>query len=98
MRWREEVQLLREEMRRVIAFLEWQASWWVTLGGKHNGNSLAHTEGLRAYGHRQASIRKAIQTMFEHQWRQVDNYIKRGEGMSDPEAAMEDAYDSDGVA
>ena len=28
MRWSEEVLLLREEMRRVLVFLEWQATWW----------------------------------------------------------------------
>ncbi|KAJ7019058.1 hypothetical protein C8F04DRAFT_1276699 [Mycena alexandri] len=27
-RWVEEVQLLREEMRRVMCFLQWQAVWW----------------------------------------------------------------------
>lgn len=28
-RCREEVLLLREEMRRVLAFLEWKSSWWL---------------------------------------------------------------------
>ena len=28
--WEEEVTLLQEEMRQVVAFLEWQSSDWVT--------------------------------------------------------------------
>ncbi|KAG2750254.1 hypothetical protein P692DRAFT_20421062 [Suillus brevipes Sb2] len=28
MRWAEEVELLHEEMRRVLQFLRWHAAWW----------------------------------------------------------------------
>jgi hypothetical protein len=28
LRYAEEVDLLEEEMRRVLQFLEWRASWW----------------------------------------------------------------------
>ncbi|KAG2054496.1 hypothetical protein BDR06DRAFT_1049485 [Suillus hirtellus] len=31
-RWEEEVQLLHEEMRRIIAFLDWHTGWWDTQG------------------------------------------------------------------
>jgi hypothetical protein len=30
MRWQEEVELLQEEMRRTLQYLEWQAVWWET--------------------------------------------------------------------
>jgi hypothetical protein len=81
MRWHEEVQLLYEEMRRVLAFLKWYASWWVELCEKSNHIDSIHTEGLYAYGHRQALIRHAIQDTFENQWKDVDKYIKNGQGM-----------------
>ncbi|OJA20624.1 hypothetical protein AZE42_14183 [Rhizopogon vesiculosus] len=36
-RWSEEVELLLEEMQRVIEFLKWQAEWW---GGRASSRSL----------------------------------------------------------
>ena len=31
-RWREEVILLSEEMRRVLVYFEWKARWWMIQG------------------------------------------------------------------
>src|ERR1700722_10654592 len=94
MRWHEEVRLLREEMRRVLTFLEWQATWWVELGERHNHVDGPHAEGLCAYGHRQASIRKAIQTSFERKWGGVLGEEMNTENvMLGPEIALQDEED-----
>jgi len=96
MRWQEEVLLLREEMRRVCAFLEWQASWWIERGAFYQGVDAAHSEGLQAYSHRQALIRNAIRISFELKWKLVSGYILSGRGMSDMDATLIDApVDSD---
>ncbi|KAG2093727.1 uncharacterized protein F5147DRAFT_747879 [Suillus discolor] len=48
-RWSEEVELLLKEMRRVIAFLRWQAEWWSERHSSQVPESPAEQEGLAAY-------------------------------------------------
>lgn len=38
------------------------------------------TEGIIAYAHKQAHIRRAIRTSFEHLWRQAAQYMEVGLG------------------
>ncbi|KAG2095920.1 uncharacterized protein F5147DRAFT_584384 [Suillus discolor] len=58
-RWSEEVELLLEEMRRVVVFLKWQAEWW---SGRANTRALepADEEGAVAYAYRQAALRLSL--------------------------------------
>ncbi|KAF8069134.1 hypothetical protein FPV67DRAFT_1415501 [Lyophyllum atratum] len=42
MRWAEEVELVQEEMRRVLAFLSWKAGWWLEQRLSQNGAGLYH--------------------------------------------------------
>ncbi|KAG1725657.1 hypothetical protein EDB19DRAFT_1897750 [Suillus lakei] len=70
MRWEEEVDLLKEEQRRVIAFLDWQAGWWWC---QRQGRDSEHLddclrEGLKAYAERQASLRRALSAHFQALW------------------------------
>ncbi|KAG0695574.1 hypothetical protein DFH29DRAFT_264856 [Suillus ampliporus] len=54
--WAEEVELLKEEMRRVLQFFEWDAQCWDEWG---LGNTLQDTderEGRTAYAKRQAVL------------------------------------------
>ncbi|KAG2135246.1 hypothetical protein DEU56DRAFT_981136 [Suillus clintonianus] len=67
-RWEEEVQLLREEMRRVLAFFEWQAVWWDTQGSRRTFGSPESAEGAVAYAHRQASLRRSLAFHFRSIW------------------------------
>lgn len=74
-RWSEEVELLLEEMRRVIEFLKWQAEWW---GGQVSSRSLGSVvdqEGLAAYARRQAALRLSLVTSFQHLWRDVPMFV-----------------------
>lgn len=46
-RWREEVMLLQEEMRRVIAYFRWKARWWCEQGkGEQQVRSVAGIPAL----------------------------------------------------
>ena len=85
MRYAEEVELLLEEMRRVLAFLAWDRDRWK----KHAshapqrsddaphpstpaplGEKAVLEEGIRAYALRQASVRQRLFETFSQQSRQ----------------------------
>ncbi|KDR76587.1 hypothetical protein GALMADRAFT_67342 [Galerina marginata CBS 339.88] len=55
-RWDEELLILQEEMRRVLAFFEWKASWWLEQGNRRRNLESSVESGLIAYAHKQANI------------------------------------------
>ncbi|KAJ7168780.1 hypothetical protein C8R46DRAFT_1218172 [Mycena filopes] len=55
-RWEEEVLLLREEMRRVLRYLEWQAAWWLERVSARGNVVMPLQAGLEAYARRQADM------------------------------------------
>ncbi|KAJ7029929.1 hypothetical protein C8F04DRAFT_1211870 [Mycena alexandri] len=67
-RWREEVILLEEEMRRVLEFCKWKAKWWEerTAGRPDASNVLA--EGVRAYALEQVTRERFWATSWERKW------------------------------
>jgi len=91
MRYAEEVELLLEEMRRVLAFLEWDRDRWNerALRVRERADSIADSptprpsrgkttgleEGLRAYALRQASVRQRLFSTFAQQWHDVPAFI-----------------------
>jgi hypothetical protein len=66
-RWREEILLLQEEMRRTVVSLHWEADQWEakTRIDTFDGERL---EGCSAYAHEQAQIRRNLATRFEQDW------------------------------
>ena len=74
-RWSEEVELLLEEMRRVIEFLKWQAEWWGGRASSRSLGSVVDQEGLTAYACRQAALRLSLATSFQHLWRDVPMFV-----------------------
>jgi hypothetical protein len=72
-RCREEVLLLKEEMRRVVAFLDWKTTWWTDRrnmrGGVSDGVSKELQEGLAAYAEGQADLQKNLREHFCMLWR-----------------------------
>jgi hypothetical protein len=66
-RWREEVLLLQEEMRRCLVTLDYQADLW-TKQAKIDNFDGERLEGASAYGHYQASVRRSIAARFQHLW------------------------------
>jgi hypothetical protein len=71
-RCREEVLLLKEEMRRVVAFLDWKAAWW--MGRRNMRGGVGDTirkdlqEGLNAYAEGQADLQKRLREHFCTLW------------------------------
>ncbi|KAJ7604326.1 hypothetical protein FB45DRAFT_769378 [Roridomyces roridus] len=70
-RWREDLLLLDEEMRRVLAFCQWKADWWDTQMTARSVGSEALAEGLRAYAAEQAARERHWHTAWEEKWRLV---------------------------
>jgi hypothetical protein len=68
MRWAEEIELLQEEMRRVLQFFDWQANWWDEQQDRLVCETAAQREGLVAYAHKQAHIRRQLASRFRVLW------------------------------
>ncbi|KAG1817378.1 hypothetical protein EV424DRAFT_1472894 [Suillus variegatus] len=68
LRWTEEVELLMEEMGRVIQFLHWDAQHWDERRSQLTVENPAHTEGLHAYAVQQAHIRRRLAAHFHALW------------------------------
>lgn len=62
MRWEEETKILQEEMRRVLATLEYEETEWTARGAARFTTDDCLREGLAAYAAKQAHIRRAMHT------------------------------------
>jgi hypothetical protein len=67
-RWDEEWRLVQEEMRRVVAYLEWRASWWCEQGRQSKVDDEGTVMGLRAYAEKQAATLLALARDCTRQW------------------------------
>lgn len=68
-RWKEEVELLQEEMRRVIRFLQWRATWWGERRDLRAGNITSDlADGIGAYALRQSVMHRGLATKFARSW------------------------------
>ncbi|OJT10121.1 hypothetical protein TRAPUB_13392 [Trametes pubescens] len=68
-RWQEEVELLQEEMRRVIHFLQWRSRWWCerkALRADIISSDLA--DGIGVYALRQSTMCRELAKRFAHSW------------------------------
>ncbi|KAJ7690749.1 hypothetical protein B0H17DRAFT_1159968 [Mycena rosella] len=68
-RWTEEVQLLQEEMRRVMHFLKWKANWW-EMQREARGTQIPAVlrARLAAYAARQAHLHRQVAARFKTGW------------------------------
>jgi len=83
----EEVLLLKEEMRRTIAFLDWKSRWWMDRqGARTDITSKELQEGLHAYTEIQADLQKMLKAEFHAIWKVL---------LSDSTASLEDNEDGD---
>ncbi|KAJ7179732.1 hypothetical protein C8R46DRAFT_1160195 [Mycena filopes] len=68
-RWTEEVMILREEMRRVLRYLEWQSAWWEAKTTSREEQVCTGLHGgLAAYAARQAAFHRRLAAFFKTQW------------------------------
>lgn len=68
-RWTEEVDLLQEEMRRVVEFLEWKSKDWLEKQDVRLMTASSSIQsGLRAYARKQAAIHHNLAVSFLKLW------------------------------
>jgi hypothetical protein len=72
-RCKEEVMLLKEEMRRVLAFLNWKLRWWQEREEKRKNVDSALLEGLRAYATKQGILQECLSVDFVRMWQSMKN-------------------------
>ncbi|PPR04511.1 hypothetical protein CVT24_013117 [Panaeolus cyanescens] len=68
-RAKEEVLLLKEEMRRVVAFLGWKSHWWLNRVGMRSGLDKSLAEGLRAIAVKQSQLQMSLRDSFQALWK-----------------------------
>ncbi|KAJ7760147.1 hypothetical protein DFH07DRAFT_867895 [Mycena maculata] len=68
MRWREEVDLLEEEMRRIVVFHMWRGDWWRTKVGRKILEPGPQWEGETAYALRQAAVQTTLAKRCATEW------------------------------
>ena len=86
-RCREEVLLLREEMRRVLAFLEWKSSWWLDRENLRVDITNDLAEGLKAYAQTQSDLQRALKEHFCAIWQSP---LTDSDDISEPDGSGED--------
>jgi len=68
-RWVEEVELLQEEMRRVVMFLEWKSGDWLAKRDARLATAPSSVQsGLHAYARKQATIHHDLAVSFLKLW------------------------------
>ncbi|KAF9543190.1 hypothetical protein CPC08DRAFT_649965 [Agrocybe pediades] len=88
-RWKEEVLLLQEEKRRILAFFEHRARQWEDLGSDSSVWMLPGVSydpvaisGRHAYARQQAHQFRTMRDHFVSVWKNVDGYVEgNGEGI-----------------
>jgi hypothetical protein len=98
-RWSEEVSLLQEEMRRVLACLTWHEQQWILRAQQPHQSDPALSEGYLAYALRQADMYVTLHTLFGNLWYEIPSWIEsglvpQGDELADVEAEILDANDT----
>ncbi|KAI5823495.1 hypothetical protein K523DRAFT_255071 [Schizophyllum commune Tattone D] len=76
-RWAEEVEILREDMRRCLRSLEKQSKIWHDHAESARGRTSAHDSGLRAYALRQEQQWRRMRDKFLDEWGKPYGRTKR---------------------
>jgi hypothetical protein len=95
-RAKEEVLLLREEMRRVIAFLQWKASWWRKRENTRVGIGEDLTEALRSYAREQADLQTKLADRFCTIWKKPLDDLEIVEGADGEDQGEDDDENESG--
>jgi hypothetical protein len=68
-RWNEELLIVQEEIRRVLAFFAWKSSWWVDQAVRRKiEDDPALIDGIRAYAYKQASFQTRMAERCASHW------------------------------
>lgn len=82
-RWAEEIELIQEEMRRVIAYHDSMCEVWTRRLHCRPSLSNSFREGLSAYAHRQAEIRRSMRETCDKMWCFVRQWVDLGMNLTD---------------
>ena len=66
--WVEEVTLVKEEMRRVLAYFQWKVNWWLTEDHMYVDSTSTREQGIAAYRKKQAAILSNLAISFKRMW------------------------------
>ena len=66
-RWNEELLLVQEEMRRVLAYHKWKASWWHMRSALRTGDA-SILSGISGYANKQAAISEHMGNQCASYW------------------------------
>lgn len=95
-RCKEEVMLLKEEMRRVKEFLDWKVRWWRDREECRKDVDGAVLEGLRGYGRKQAILQNSLAQEFLRIWESVRSATQQSpENQDDGGSDLEEDDDDD---
>ncbi|KAJ7772385.1 hypothetical protein B0H16DRAFT_1305461, partial [Mycena metata] len=78
MQWQEEVDLLEEEMGRVVRFFFWRAEQWKAQVGRNGHAEGPQLEGETAYALRQAAVQMELAEECAEDWEALPELIRRG--------------------
>ena len=68
-RWNEELLIVQEEIRRVLAFFAWKSSWWVDSASRRIvDDDPALVDGIHAYAYKQAAIQTRMAERCASHW------------------------------
>ena len=67
-RWKEEIQLVEEEMRRALEFGRWLQNWWMQRATIRTGTTTYLQEGLRAYAAEMADMEDRRRISWAFTW------------------------------
>ncbi|KAK7015545.1 hypothetical protein VNI00_019079 [Paramarasmius palmivorus] len=88
----EEVELLKEEMRRTAAYLEWKAEQWeMNAAVAFEGERSSEREGRRAYALSQAALQRALREKFLALWNKP--LVRGGDDLEDEHEEDEEPND-----
>ncbi|KAJ6591797.1 hypothetical protein DFH09DRAFT_1306514 [Mycena vulgaris] len=88
-RWREELLFLEEEMRRVLVFCSWKASWWDDRRSPRPGVSAELAEGLCTFAKEQAARERRWGEKWARQWAPLRAQLALADVLVDVEDALE---------
>ncbi|KAJ7768991.1 hypothetical protein B0H16DRAFT_1716189 [Mycena metata] len=77
-RWKEEVDLLEEEMARVRHFFAWRAAHWREQVGRRALLEGPQLEGETAYALRQAAVQEELSESVAEEWEPLAELVRRG--------------------
>ncbi|PPR02783.1 hypothetical protein CVT26_009394 [Gymnopilus dilepis] len=91
-RAREEVLLLKEEMQRVLKYLDWKANWWRERTSMRAGLVPDLAEGVQAFALTQVDVQLALASHFKDLW---DAPLQNSEVVDESSLSVDDSSDEE---